>query len=204
MSSRARLSLLLLLLLSCLVLVAVVSLRSRELRRPESVEIVQVSDLASLRPETLYEMRPIVVTQRVVDVEHLARRLLRYQYVFSRTFDVDKNAAGASQPRHTRASWTFLSFVDVGESSSSFAVPYTLRLGSPATNAVVDFKLRAYQVLVVPSHWTFSCPIADPAFVATLRVVSLYDFVDLVGMIPVPRRISHHQEERRPEVGPSV
>lgn len=155
---------------------------------PREVYVIQ-SAVSELRPELVAERQPLVIQDRVYDALPLARDLLRFQCVHSRSRrGVHLSCLGL--PLRTVARATFVSpkahALPAREGKDDVFLVNAQPLRSPAPRETIGFRLRTSQVLVLPAHWEVSCGEGREAAAYGVDVIEAFDLIHL-AMWPAAR-----------------
>ena len=166
-------------------------------KSPPVLSVVQVR-ASAFHPDMLMEKQPILIEDRVCDVEQLMRTTLKYYYTYAR---VRRNLELFHERKSsfilTYAAATFVSpefYTKNGKKKPISRKKLLLRAFSLHRSdfPAVDFLLHPGQVLVLPPHWKVTAPAPTTSHSAAdkakakinLIVAEAYDMLH-VCMLPI-------------------
>jgi hypothetical protein len=163
-------------------------------KAPREASVIQVR-VGKFHPDMLMDKHPILIEDRVLDVNQLMRTTLRYYYLFGRhrknvkivaIEDVrrDKLSNGQIQTTNLITTYASATFVSPVRKKHNTDTRYMLRASNKRVkdSPPIDFRLHASQVIVLPPNWTISVPPEFPP--VQVSIAEAYDILH-VCMFPL-------------------
>lgn len=153
-----------------IVLLIIVIYLSYYLRTCPEYELIQVR-LNNLKIDHLYEKRPIVIAESIVDIEDLVKTVFAYSYLFK---NVSTNITDDQVRKNKNKFLLLYSDNDIAVKIINPKYKKELRKNLKESNVqYVTIKLRAGQVLVLPALWYYCADTPE----RTLKKIGLNDLI---------------------------